>query len=220
MIFWYLLGVNLKRMILVRHGEAENNRYGLIGGWSNVELTELGIKQAEAVADRLRKELDGTYRMYSSNLKRAKQTAEIISGKLDIAPIYVMELREHNPGIVSGMDREEAENHFNEVTEPALDWRPYPESESWREFYHRVASFMDKLCEQEEQVLIISHGGTIQNIVRWWLGISLTDFFKTGFGTANTSITILDTTPYHERRIERLNDTSHYSIIGLTNPIE
>ena len=204
----------------MRHGQAESNLHGLIGGWSNVELTELGLKQAEAVGDRLREELDGTYNVYSSDLKRAKQTAEIICRKLGKTPTYAMEVREHNPGIVSGMDRKEAEKYHEEVTDPALDWRPYPESESWREFYHRIASFMDKLCEKEEQVLIVSHGGTIQNIIRWWLGIPLTDFFKTGFGTANTSITILDTTQYRERRIERLNDTSHYSRIGLTNPIE
>jgi len=207
-------------MILVRHGQAENNLYGLIGGWSNVQLTELGIKQAEAVADRLREELKGTYKMYSSDLKRAKQTAEIISRKLEVTPTYVMEFREYNRGIVNGMDRKEAEKYRQEVTDPVLDWRPYPESESWREFYHRVASFMDKLSEKEEQVLLVSHGGTIQNIIRWWLGIPLTDFFKTAFGTANTSLTILDTTPYRERRIERLNDTKHYSRIGLTNSIE
>ena len=210
----------MKRMILVRHGQAENNLHGLIGGWSDVQLTELGIKQAEVVADRLREELKGTYKIYSSDLKRAKQTAEIISKKLNKTPTWTIELREHNPGVVSGMDRKEAEKYRVELTEPALDWRPYPESESWREFYHRVASFMDKLCDREEQVLIVSHGGTIQNIIRWWLGIPLTDFFKTSFGAANTSITILDTTPYRERRIERLNDTTHYSKIGLTNPIE
>ena len=210
----------MKRLILVRHGQAESNLHGLHGGWSNVELTELGIKQAEAVAARLSEELKGTYKIYSSDLMRAKQTAGIIGRKLEKTPIYVLGLREFNPGIVSGMSREEAEKHRKDVTEPALDWRPYPESESWREFYHRVASFMDKLSEKEEHVLIVSHGGTIQNIVRWWLGIPLTDFFKTGFGTANTSITILDTTPYLERRIERLNDTSHYTKIGLTNPIE
>ena len=210
----------MKRMILVRHGQAESNLHGMIGGWSNVELTELGLKQAEAVAERLREELDGTYKVYSSDLKRAKQTAEIICSKLDKTPTYAMKVREHNPGIVSGMDRKEAEKYRQEVTGPALDWRPYPESESWREFYHRVSSFMEKLCETEEQVLIVSHGGTIQNIIRWWIGIPLTDFFKTGFGTANTSITVLDTTPYRERRIERLNDTTHYSRIGHINPIE
>jgi len=210
----------LKQIILVRHGQAENNLHNFIGGWSDVQLTELGKKQAQAVAHRLEEELKGSYKIFSSDLKRAKQTAEIICRKLNITPTYAMELREHNAGIASGMDTIEAQKYFVNVSNPTLDWRPYPESESWGEFYRRVSSFMDKLIETDERVLIVSHGGTIQNIIRWWIGTPLTDFFITGFGTANTSITVLDTTSYRERRIERLNDTSHYSRIGLKNPIE
>jgi broad specificity phosphatase PhoE len=212
--------VPLKQIILVRHGQAENNLHGFIGGWSDVKLTELGIKQAQAVASRLEEELKGTYKIYSSDLNRARQTAEIIGSKLKITPIYTVELREHNAGVANGMDLGEAQKYIENVVTPTLNWRPYPESESWGEFYHRVSSFMEKLCEEEERLLIVSHGGAIQNIIRWWLGTPLTDFFITGFGTSNTSITVLDSTPYRERRIERLNDTSHYSRIGLTNPIE
>lgn len=121
----------MKQLILVRHGQAENNLHNLVGGWSNVKLTELGIQQAQAVAHRLEKELQGTYKIYSSDLKRAKQTAEIICNRLNISPTYAIELREHNPGIVSGMTRKEANKHHQKVTHPPLKWRPYPESESW-----------------------------------------------------------------------------------------
>lgn len=209
----------MKQIILVRHGQAENNLHNFIGGWSNVKLTELGIKQAQAVANRLEEELEETYKIFSSDLNRAKQTAEIISRKLNKTPTYAIELRELNPGIVSGMDIKEAEKYLIKVTSPTLDWRPYPESESWREFYDRVTSFMDKLMETEERVLIVSHGGTIQNIIRWWIGTPLTDYFKVGFGTANASVTVLDTTE-HQRRIERLNDTSHYTRISIINPVK
>jgi probable phosphoglycerate mutase len=68
----------------------------------------LGIKQAEYIAERLVRELDMTYRLYSSDLTRARQTTEIISKELGIIPTYVKDLREFNPGIVSGMDRNEA----------------------------------------------------------------------------------------------------------------
>jgi broad specificity phosphatase PhoE len=99
----------MKQIILVRHGQAENNLHKLIGGWSNVKLTELGIQQAQAVAIRLEKELKGTIKIYSSDLYRAKQTAEIINGKLNKSITYAKDLREHNLGIVSGMALEEAE---------------------------------------------------------------------------------------------------------------
>jgi len=210
----------LKQIILVRHGEGENNKHNLIGGWSDVKLTELGIRQAEAVADRLCEELDDDYKMFSSDLARAKQTAEIISQKLGKTSIFTMGLREHNPGIVSGMAIEEAKKYLQEdLPEPTLDWRPYPESESWREFYGRVESFMEKLIGSEDRVLIVSHGGTIQNIIRWWIGVPLSDFFRVTFGVANTSVTVLETTDHDQRKIERLNDTTHYSRIGLKHSI-
>jgi broad specificity phosphatase PhoE len=69
-------------------------------------------------------------------------------------------------------------------------------------------------------VLIIAHGGSIQNIIRWWLDMPLSTYFKVAFEIVNTAHTVLDYTPYNERRIERLNDTSHYAKLDLINPIE
>jgi probable phosphoglycerate mutase len=192
----------------------------VVGGWSDVELTELGHKQAESVAKRLVSELKGKYKLYSSDLKRARQTTEIISKTLGIIPTYASELRELNAGIATGMDRKEAEKLIQVVAHPTLDWRLYPESESFGEFYTRVYTFMDRLIEKEERVLIVSHGGTIQNIIRWWLGTPSSDHFKVTFETATTSVTVLETTLYNQRRVERLNDTSHYKTIGTTNPIK
>jgi probable phosphoglycerate mutase len=211
----------MKQIILVRHGQAENHLLNsMVGGWSDVSLTELGLKQAESVAKRLVEELNGESKLYSSDLNRARQTAEIISESLDMVPIYAIELRELNSGITSGMDRKEAEKYLVKVKTPTLDWRPYPESESFGEFYTRVSTFMDKLIETEDRVLIVSHGGAIQNIIRWWLGTPSSNHFKVEFETANASVTVLDTTQYNVRRVERLNDTSHYAAIGTTNPIE
>lgn len=211
----------MKRIILVRHGQGTNNLpNSVIGSWSDVELTELGIKQAEAVAERFCNELEGDITMYSSDLRRARQTAEIICNRLDVIPNYSLELREHYAGIASGMNRKEAYKIRVKMDPPTLDWRPWPEAESWGEFYTRVSTFMDKLIETEERVLIVSHGGTIRNIIRWWLGTPSSDHFKVAFGIANTSVTVLDTTLDNVRRVERLNDTSHYATIGITNSIK
>jgi probable phosphoglycerate mutase len=210
----------LRRVILVRHGQAENNLYDFFGGWSDAKLTELGIEQAHAVANRLSEELNERYNLYSSDLIRAKQTAEIIQKKLGIPITYSKELREHNPGIASGMRREEVDEHLQEVIKPLIDWRMYPEAETFREFYQRVTGYMDRLDEVEENLLIVSHGGTIHNILRWWIGTPVTDFFKFGFRIANTSITMLDKNKDGQNIIERLNDTTHYTKIGIKNSIE
>jgi probable phosphoglycerate mutase len=122
----------MRQIILVRHGEAENNLdNSRVGGWSEVKLTKLGIKQAEYIADRVVHELDMKYRLFSSDLTRARQTTEIISKTLGVIPTYAKDLREFNPGIVSGMDRKEARKYYNIVDSPHLEWRPYPESENF-----------------------------------------------------------------------------------------
>jgi broad specificity phosphatase PhoE len=210
----------MKQIILVRHGQAQNNLHNLIGGWSDVNLTEFGIKQAQAVAQRLDDELQGTYKIISSDLTRAKQTTEIISKQLNTAPSYAIELREHNPGIVSGMPFEEAMKHLHNVPVRTPDHRPWTGSESWREFYERVTAYMNRLFDSEEHVIIISHGGTIRNIIGWWIHLPLDMLLQEVFRVSNASITILDINSIsNQRRIERLNDTNHYSRINKSNPI-
>ncbi len=59
----------MKQIILVRHGQAEHQLHTLVGGWSNDNLSEHGIKQAHAVAQRLEEELKGTYKIYSSDTR-------------------------------------------------------------------------------------------------------------------------------------------------------
>jgi len=152
-------------------------------------------------------------------LIRTKQTAEIICKQLEVTPTYAFELREHNPGIASGMTREEAAKHFQQVTDTLLEWRPNQESETIRKFFSRVTSFMDKINEIEEQVIIVSHGGTVHNIIRWWIGTPVSDYFKFGFVIANVSLSVLDTNRQGQRIIERLNDTTHYARINTSNPI-
>ena len=76
-------------LILVRHGEAEHNISNLTGGWSQTNLTHKGIQQSKVLAKRLKKELNKkTIRIVSSDLTRAKETAEIIGNILGTVPEY------------------------------------------------------------------------------------------------------------------------------------
>ena len=72
-------------IILVRHGEATHHTQHLTGGWTDSDLTETGRGQLRALADKLAHDFNGKrdkFRILTSDLKRAVESAEIIAAKL------------------------------------------------------------------------------------------------------------------------------------------
>ncbi|MCW4036441.1 MAG: histidine phosphatase family protein [Candidatus Bathyarchaeota archaeon] len=209
----------MEPLILIRHGHAEHLTGDLTGGWTDSDLTELGRRQALALATRLKEELGSApCTMYCSDLKRAAETAEVIGEKLGLKPIHAWELRELNNGVAAGKKKEEARTHFREPTELLLDWQCYPGAETWRQFYLRVSEYLD--CLQMDQglpTIIVAHGGTIINTVAWWLRLDLETLSNVSFRTSPASISVLGTTELNERAIFRLNDTAHLYTAGLSD---
>jgi probable phosphoglycerate mutase len=154
------------------------------------------------------------YRVISSDLRRAVQTAEVICEELGGKLEFSESLREFNNGIAANRYREEVQEYFTEATEPYLDWQPWPEGETWRTFYNRVSRFMDSL-DLEKPLIIVCHAGTIQMIVVWWLMTPPEYFGRIAFHTHTSSITVLGETEFKDRLIERLNDTIHLSLNGM-----
>jgi len=190
---------------------------GLTGGWTDTGLTDLGRRQATCLASRLKQELDGVpVRFYCSDLKRASQTAEVISREIGVAAQLVPELREFNNGIAAGMLREEADKIRREPTEPFAEWQPYPQSETWGQFYRRVAGVMERFVEEQDALLLlVTHGGTLVNIVGWWLQLSSAGFSKVSFNAQPTSISVLCIDQWGGHELERLNDAAHLYAAGL-----
>ena len=214
--------VNEKRkpIILVRHGQAESNVSNLTGGWSQTALTDLGRRQAGLVAGRLKRELEGVeVACYCSDLKRAAQTAEIISEQTGLELVPEMGFRECNNGVAAGRTQEEVEGLRTPPTQPLLDWRQFPGSETWREFYIRVAGCMERVvADAEGPLLIVTHGGTIINVVAWWIRMPLETLSDFTLKTYNTGITILTESEWGERAIERHNDVAHLHLDGISVP--
>jgi len=208
-------------IVLVRHGQAEHNVSDLNGGWSQTSLTELGRVQAHAAARRLSEELEGhSVRLVSSDLRRARQTAEIIGEALGVAPEYVAGVREFNNGVAAGKTKQESREFYVEPHEPLLDWQPYPGAETWRRMYARVSEAMDELMKTHDApMLIVTHGGTIVSIVSWWLRLSPEQMRGVSFHCEPASITALNLTELGEHRLERLNDTQHLIAVGCYNPL-
>ena len=201
--------------ILVRHGQPEHHVTDLTGGWTDDCLTKLGRLQASRVACRLKREIENIpYQVYCSDLCRALQTAGAIGEEIGAKPRPLAELREFNNGLAAGKSKQEARRYEAELTSPALDWRPYPQGETWREFYSRVSRCMDRLTETGEALILVTHWGTINNIIAWWLRLDLGSSFS--FDASPGSLSVLRVNEWNERTLERLNDTSHLMADGLS----
>jgi probable phosphoglycerate mutase len=201
-----------RALIIVRHGESEHHVRRLTGGWTDTPLTALGHEQAQRVAARLRDELAAVpVRLYSSDLQRAWQTAEHIGEALGVKPTADARLREHNNGAAANLTFDEAKARFPDVwgRVPGVDERPFPEAETWREFYDRVAPFADELGAEGGVPIAVTHGGTITNLIVHWLGLPLSVTETANFETRPTSLFVLRVDGSGRRAAERLNDCAH-----------
>lgn len=145
------------RITLVRHGEDEQDK---IGGWSDNKLTETGVEQIKSLA----KTLDSNYDLIlSSDLLRAKQSAEILAESLDCLIEYDRGLRETNNGDLKDMTKAEfvACKHKRFV-DMSMD-ESYPNGESPESFYQRVKNAFTEILKKHngKRLLIITHGGVI-----------------------------------------------------------
>lgn len=204
-------------IILVRHGEATHHTEHLTGGWTDSELTATGIVQLEAVASKLVKDFQGKtprIRILTSDLKRAKTSGEIIAKALQIESFESHEfLREKNNGRAAGLKESEAKALYQKPrTLKEINHRNYPEGETRQEFYERNVEGLKKCANlDEENILIVAHKGTIQNIIFYWLGLNIEMVNELNFSVdiLPSSVTVLGINKWNEHAIFRLNDTSH-----------
>lgn len=212
-----------KPLLIVRHAQARHHVENLTGGWTDTELTQLGFRQAQLLADRLVETLNGRRVLIAgSDLNRAVQTAEILAQALGARLEQHPGLRDLNNGIAAGKTHEQARPHRVAPSEPLEDWRPYPDAETWREFSIRVGEFMQAFTRRlderpEEAAVLVTHAATVRVIVTWWVGLDLET--RMYLGAAPASLTVLTVSRWGERAVERLNDTAHLYAAGLEDGI-
>ena len=154
-------------IFLVRHGD-DDEQYR--GGWSSLPLTQLGIEKVKKLADFFSNEQEDIKidRIISSDLKRAKMTADIINEKLNVKIKYDERLRENNNGILAGMLNEEAIKKFPNMYFSILEYdERFPEGESPKEFYERIKEAFFSIVNENndvENLMLVTHAGVI-NII-------------------------------------------------------
>ncbi len=205
-------------IILVRHGEATHHTQNLTGGWTDSDLTDTGRRQLQALATRLAKDFDHRQlklRLLSSDLKRAQESAQIIAQALGRGlevESYAF-LREKNNGIAAGLTELEAKKYYcRPATEQALNHRNYPGGETRIEFYQRIVEgLLEHADLEKENLIIVAHKGTVQNIIFYWLGMNMQQVvdFNLSVDILPASLTVLGINKWSEHALFRLNDTSH-----------
>ena len=179
------------KVILVRHGETDWNAEGRIQGHLPVPLNERGLAQAEAVATQLAP-LDFSA-LYSSDLVRARQTAEAIARCKGMSIRSDERLREWDLGILSGLTRSAAGKLRAEAYGIFLNHlvdEPIPEGESMRARYRRVISAVQDIASvhQGETVVVVSHGGPLGDCYRRAAGAPLESRVKIDLFNAGINV--------------------------------
>lgn len=158
---------------LMRHGADPSDRYG---GWSTYGLTEEGRMQVHNAKRNLCNK--GITQIYSSDLIRAKETAEIVADELSLNVTYLPQFRESNNGLLAGMLKTEAVEKYPGIYWSALDWtEAWPGGESPNQFFHRIQRAWYEFKKQvgDDNVLLVSHGGVMNIILRLENGIPYTN---------------------------------------------
>lgn len=168
---------------LMRHGQDDEN---YIGGWSDVSLISEGIVQVNESAKWIKENLNIKF-ILCSDVKRAVQTATIVSDILDMSFIETSELREQSKGLLNGVLRTEADKEYHELLNNVTVDTIYPEGESLRDLYNKMLVYIEKIKEMEDDTLLITHRGVINMIYYILYGKEL-DMNKKQFGVETASV--------------------------------
>lgn len=199
----------MKRIFTVQHTQSEHHTNGMVGSWTDWNLTELGKQQADQIAAKLKQELAGKDAvLYTSDLKRAKQTADSIADQLQIVPVVKMELRERNLGKCCGKSVQWLRENL-ECDEKTIDDRLFSDAESRRDEWNRLKPFFDHvMAEESENIIIVSHGDLLSVFNAMFLGLgveSLNSCEMFGFAGGVSQMIVRDD---GKRIIKQISDMS------------
>ena len=203
-------------VIVVRHGETKWNVTRQLQGRKNSNLTENGIKQAVLTAEALKnKSFDF---LYTSDLRRALETTEIIN-KYHQLEIHIDEsLAERNFGVIEGLKQDEMIEKYPEVFTRYMkreEEYQIPDGESLISFYNRVKKGLNAIANSHtgKRILIVTHGGVLDCMMRMVFNYPLSA--PRSFSIYNASVnrfSVTDATWF----LEEWGEISHQESMALS----
>lgn len=194
------------KLFIVRHGETDWNKQRLIQGKTDIPLNENGILVATMTAEGYQKEGIVFHKVYSSPLVRAAKTAEILREK-NVCPgtdiIYDDRLKEFDFGQLEGRsltevdpDKPDGSVLYQCFYEPER-YVPVLGGESYQDIVDRAADFikneiLTQKWNDDDNVLVVCHGGVIRALLCALTNKSIKDFWDTSHKNLSTNIFVLD----------------------------
>ncbi len=172
----------MKNILLIRHGQSEWNKLNLFTGFKNIELSEQGIEEANKAGQNF-KNLDIKFNIvFTSELKRAQETAKIILQNLDQWDLLNNEgkiisninLNERDYGDLTGLNKKETAEKFGD--EQVHKWRrgysdQPPNGESLEDVVRRVTKYFEEVIkpaiqsDENDNILIAAHGNSLRALL-------------------------------------------------------
>lgn len=204
------------RLLLIRHGESTGNADGRLQGHLDLGLSELGQRQRALLAERLLGlSVDA---LYSSPLRRARETADTVAARLAIDVAELPALMERDVGDATGLTGAEVRERYPDFVEASREGRLHEVVPGWEsddEMIRRVESGIDGIigAHAGKTVAAVTHGGVIGTFCRRTLGMPWVR--PAPFMVSNTGVTMFEVhdgepPPGRPRaQLVMLNDTCH-----------
>lgn len=193
------------KLIIVRHGETEENVEAIVQGHEYGTLTDTGVEQAKKVAERL-KDFDIDY-IFSSDLERTRDTVKEIAKYHDVPLEFVEDLRERDGGVFNGRKVSELVNDREGKGLEPYEYKPQG-GEHYGEVKERTSEFLEELIKnyKGDTVLLVSHGTAINIMVTYLLGMDISK--TTELKQHNTAVNIFE---FDGEKVENyvLDDLEH-----------
>lgn len=160
-------------VLLIRHGQTEWNASGRWQGHEDIPLNEEGRAQARALAQRLSSWPIKV--IYTSDLLRAKETAEIVGAPLDLSPILDIDLRERNGGFLQGLTGEVIRSEYAEEWARLIGGEEIEGVESNTAVQERIWQAFERIASNHkgQMVALVSHGASLGLLIAKALGFTL-----------------------------------------------
>lgn len=202
----------MKTIITIQHTQSVHHTNGMVGSWTDWELTEKGIEQAKRIGEKLQAELGDRaqdFVLYSSDLIRAKQTAEQVGKALNLTPKLRTELRERNLGKCCGKSVQWLRENL-ERDEKTIDDKMFSDGESRRDEWNRLKPFFDEIMSNNEQnIIIVSHGDLLSVFNIMFLGLGVETLNTCEMHGAAGGVSIMLETDDGKRIIKKVSDMSY-----------